>query len=63
MTNKDVEAALKALGWSWGELARRLGLHRNAVSKWRTGKVAVPGYAAAYLNLALKVKRLAEEIL
>jgi hypothetical protein len=38
-------------------------VHPNTVSFWRTGKVPVPGYAKAYLDLALKVKRLASEVL
>lgn len=44
------------LGWSKGDLAERLNVHRNTVSNW--GR-RVPGYVAAYVMLALKVRRLA----
>ena len=60
MTVRDLDAALKELGWRGSDLARRLQVHPNAVSKWRTGKVAVPGYAKAYLELASAVKLLTE---
>lgn len=61
MTRPEFVAALKELGWSGAYLAKRLGTTANTVSAWRTGKAPVPGYAAAYLDLALKVKRLAKE--
>lgn len=63
MTIRELDAALKELGWRGADLARKLDVHPNAVSKWRTGKSPVPGYAAAYLKLALAVKRLAGEVL
>lgn len=54
----DLAAALLTLGWSRGELARRLGIHRNTVSAWSTGKAPIPGPVAAYLDLAIKASRL-----
>ncbi len=47
--------ALRALGWYGIDLARRLGTSAGAVSSWRTGRRPVPGYALAYLVLAVKV--------
>lgn len=45
---------LCAIGQS--ELARRLGLHRNTVSKWGGD---VPEYALAYLRLLAGIRALA----
>ena len=50
---------LKYLGWSKAELARRLGLHPNTISHW--GDEA-PGYALAYLRLAVRVREVAKEL-
>ncbi len=36
-------------------MARRLGTSPITVSSWRTGRRPVPGYALAYLALAVKV--------
>ncbi len=46
---------LQALGWYGKDLARRLGTSAGAVSSWRTGRRPVPGYALAYLALAVKL--------
>lgn len=46
------------LGWSKAELARRLGLHSNTVSQWGDD---VPGYALAYLDLAVAVVSFSRE--
>jgi DNA-binding transcriptional regulator YiaG len=56
MTPQELNQALDMLGWSKGDLAERLNVHRNTVSNW--GR-RVPGYVAAYVMLALKVRRLA----
>jgi len=58
MTGADLRAALSELGWSQGDLAVRLGIHRNAVTEWAQGRRAVPKYAAEYL----RVMRLVNEI-
>ena len=47
--------ALQALGWHGKDLAERLDLNPITVSSWRTGRRPVPGYAIAYLDLALGV--------
>lgn len=51
----DFEALLARAGITKAELARRLGLTPNAVSKWRHGKV--PKYATAYLELLIEYNR------
>jgi transcriptional regulator with XRE-family HTH domain len=56
MTAAALTAALQILGWSGNELGRRLGVHRNTVSAWATGRVAVPGYVAEYLRVMLLAK-------
>lgn len=55
----DLEAPLLALGWGQADLARKLGVTKNQVSKWATGKAEVPKYARAYLDLALALRRIA----
>jgi len=51
-----LEQLLSEIGWSRLRLAKRLGLHRNTVYKWKV----VPKYAIAYLELAVEIKRLGE---
>lgn len=53
------EDMLVLLGWSKAELARRLGLHVNAVSRW--GGVW-PRYAEAYLELAVMLWECGEKV-
>lgn len=50
--------ALAELKWSQADLAQKLSVHRNTVSGWMTGRLPLPGYAIAYLNLALSLERL-----
>ena len=57
----DINRALLELGWSRAELSRKLGIHKNTVSKW--GNDNVPEYAIAYMELALKVRRFAKDTL
>lgn len=45
--------ALAMLGWSQGDLARKLGVTQKQVSSWKTGKSPVPPYALAYLDLCV----------
>lgn len=49
--------ALMALDWSKAEFARRLEVHENTVLGWRE---RCPGYARAYLKLAVEIKKLNE---
>ena len=55
----NLASALAELGWSKGDLARRLGRHRNAVAAWGDDP---PVYVTEYLRLALKMRRLAKEL-
>lgn len=43
---------------SQAELAVRVSVHENTVSKWMTGKTSVPGAVIAYLRLYRDVKAL-----
>ena len=54
MNWREFETKLRDLGWSQGELASRLGLNRNTVSRWKQ-EDEVPKYASAYLELALVI--------
>jgi transcriptional regulator with XRE-family HTH domain len=54
----DLDASLSALGWTGRELCRRLGVHPNTVTKWRTGKAPVPAYAREYLRVMLLAKEI-----
>ena len=60
MRVSDLELELSRLGWTGAELARRLGVDPDTVSRWRRRKVPVPGYASAYLALATKAKGMLE---
>lgn len=53
MTAAEFRAALKRLGLTQLALAglERLGVHKATVNAWATGKVPVPRYASAYLEL------------
>lgn len=50
MNVDEFKAALDFLGWSQAELARRLGLHYNSVSKW-VSSGNIPDYVAEYLRV------------
>ena len=52
-----VAAGLSELGWDQREFAERLAVTENAVSYWMTGQRKTPGYAVAYVELALKGRR------
>lgn len=55
-----VDQALDVLGWSQAELARRLDVHENTVLGWKA--TGAPGYAQAYLRLAMDVRALGQEV-
>lgn len=59
MNSIDLKAALSELGWSQKYLASRLGCDEDTVSRWCTGKTAVPAYVSEYI----RVVALAKEIL
>lgn len=46
---------LRRAGISGAELARRLGVSQNSVSKWK--RSGVPRYALAYLELLIEYNR------
>lgn len=50
---RSMEDALKSLGWSKAELARRLGVRPGTVTDWAGNP---PQYALAYLAMALELK-------
>ena len=52
----DFETILARAGITKAELARRLGVTPNAVTKWNK-KIAVPRYALAYLELWIEYNR------
>ena len=45
------EAGLAALGITAAAFGRHIGVHRNTVSKWSTGKARVPKVVFLYLDL------------
>jgi ribosome-binding protein aMBF1 (putative translation factor) len=55
---RRMKAALKSLGWSKAELARRLDVRPGTVTDWGDSP---PGYASAYLELALELKALRDQ--
>lgn len=50
MTSDELRERRKALNLTQEQLARRLGMTLNSVSRWEGGKVSIP----ALLDLALK---------
>lgn len=59
MTGNDLKIALDRIGWTGGELARRIGVSRNTVSGWTTGKHPIPKLLVEYLALIEAIKELA----
>ena len=58
--DENVDFWLLSLGWDYGDLRERLGVHRNTVMKWRSN--GYPKYAVAYLQLAFNVKLLSRVV-
>lgn len=52
---RQLNDALRRLGWSRAELGRRINLHPNTISRWGD---KVPGPVAAYLRLAVRANEL-----
>ena len=50
---RDLDKALELLGWRRADLARRLGLSPESVSRWEV----LPEYVVAYLDAMLNLKR------
>lgn len=63
LDHKQFRAALRHLGWTQAELARRLHLgSKNTVSRWLAPGGHIPGPVRAYLELALKVMELTKAL-
>ena len=54
-----LQQKLRKLGWNQADLARKLRVHPNTVSKWNE---ELPGYAEAYLDLAIEFRDFREEV-
>ncbi len=57
-TASDFTAALLELGWSLGELARRLGLSPSTPGRWAAGSSAIPRWASEHVRLLLVLRRM-----
>jgi len=51
MTGQEFRAALAALGLSQQAFATRFGVHFTNVSRWISGKTAVPPWVPAVIEL------------
>jgi DNA-binding transcriptional regulator YiaG len=60
MTSDEFRAVLKTLGISQRRFASDIDTDYTAVNRWATGKASIPGAAAAYLRLRLRVHDLVE---
>lgn len=60
MDAADLRSALTTLGWTQGDLSRRLGVHRNTANEWAQGKRAVPEYVSEYLRVMVLARRIVE---
>ncbi|MES2055794.1 MAG: helix-turn-helix transcriptional regulator [Pseudomonadota bacterium] len=53
MKSKTPIPELETLGWTGAELARRIHVTEETVSRWRNGKRKTPGLLTAYLRLCV----------
>lgn len=59
MNAAQLKQSLKRMGWSQKDLAERVGMHPNSISKMvKADKVSNP--VAAYLNKTLALKEIAQ---
>ena len=56
MTSKQLNAALRHLGWTQLEAARRLHVNARTVRRWVAGDRRIPGPVVAALQCELKMK-------
>ncbi len=61
MTSPELKQSLKQLGWTQAELARRVKVTPTAVCRWCKNQ-KVPGSVVSYIELAMKVKKLGDEV-
>lgn len=59
MNAKELRSAIKTIGWSQADLGRHVDAYPTTVSRWMTTD-RIPGGVAAYVNLFLRVRELAE---
>jgi transcriptional regulator with XRE-family HTH domain len=52
MTSRTLADALRMIGWSQRELARRAGVDETRVRRWAAGKAPIPPALAAWLAKA-----------
>ena len=50
MTGDEMSATLKAIGWTGGELARRLGVREDTVRGWLIGRREIPPNLERWLH-------------
>lgn len=68
MDAEEFRAILDQLGWKQADLARRLSeasgetMHAQTVNRWAKGSNRVHPGVAAYLRLALEIKRTQIEV-
>ena len=58
MTIVEFKAALRALGWSQSEFARKAGLTPNTSSRYANGDAAIPRWVERYLGVMQEIARL-----
>ena len=56
MTPRQLRAALKRLGLSQSEAARRLGIQQSTMNRWLAGERKIPGPVAAALKCWLEAQ-------
>lgn len=60
MHDTELKIALRELGWSQADLARRVDCEQATVSRWATGRQPVPAYVAEILRVMLLAKQILE---
>ena len=50
MSNDELKMICEIKGWNYSELARMLGMSRQTVARWASGRSKIPGVAKAYIE-------------
>lgn len=58
MTADELKIGLAALGWNQKDFAKRYTCDEDTVSRWCTGKTAVPGHVKEYIRVMLLAKEI-----